>query len=60
VYIIAITLGKWDRWRDDWVIMQAEVHDRLELMTTAAMGRHSGWERVPNLQPSYRPMLKRI
>jgi hypothetical protein len=60
VYIIAITLGKWDRWRDDWVIMQAEVHDRLELMTTAAMGRHSGWERVPNLQSSYRPMLKRI
>jgi hypothetical protein len=49
VYIIAITLGKWDRWRDDWVIMQAKVHDRLELMTTAAMGRHSGWERVPNL-----------
>jgi hypothetical protein len=35
VYITARTPDKWDRWRDDWVIIQIEVHDRLELPTTA-------------------------
>jgi hypothetical protein len=49
LYIATLTLSKWDRWRDDWVIMQAEVHDRLELPTAAPMGRRSGWEKVPNL-----------
>jgi hypothetical protein len=42
VYITALTLGKWDRWMDDWVIMQAEVHDRLELLIAALMGHRSG------------------
>jgi hypothetical protein len=60
VYITALTLGKWDRWRDDWVIMQAEVHDRLVLSTAAPMGRRNGWEKVPNLQSAYLPVLKRI
>jgi hypothetical protein len=31
VYITALSPDKWDHWRDDWVIMEAEVHDRLEL-----------------------------
>jgi hypothetical protein len=26
-HIATLTFGKWDHWRDDWVIMQAEVHD---------------------------------
>jgi hypothetical protein len=42
VYITALTLGKWDRWMDDWVIMQAEVHDRLELPIAVPMGHRSG------------------
>jgi hypothetical protein len=42
VYITALTLGKWDRWRDDWVIMLAEVHDRLVLPTAAPMGHRNG------------------
>jgi hypothetical protein len=42
VYITALTLGKWDRWMDDLVIMQAEVHDRLELPIAAPMGHRNG------------------
>jgi hypothetical protein len=42
VYVTALTLGKWDCWMDDWVIMQAEVHDRLELPIAASMGHRSG------------------
>jgi hypothetical protein len=29
VYITSLTPDMWDSWRDDWVIMQEEVHDRL-------------------------------
>jgi hypothetical protein len=49
VYITALTLGKCDRWRDDWVIMQAEVHDWLELSTIALTGHRNSWEKVPDL-----------
>jgi hypothetical protein len=38
MYIIALTPSKWDRWRDDWVIMQAEVHGHLELPSIALIG----------------------
>jgi hypothetical protein len=60
VYITAITPDKWDRWKDDLVIMQAEVHDRLELLTTALTGHRSSWEKVPDLQSAYLHVLKRI
>jgi hypothetical protein len=51
---------KWDRWRDDWVIMHANAHDRLELLTAALMGSRNGWEKVPDMQQAYSPMVKRI
>jgi hypothetical protein len=43
-----LTLGKWNRWRDDWVIVQADSHDRLELSIDAT-GSCDGWEKVPHL-----------
>jgi hypothetical protein len=43
-----LTLGKWNRWRDDWVIVQADSHDRLELPTDAT-GSCDGWEKVPHM-----------
>jgi hypothetical protein len=49
VYITALTPGEWDHWRDDWVIKWVQVHDRLKMSTTAPMGSHTGWERVPAL-----------
>jgi hypothetical protein len=53
-------LGKWDCWRDDWVIMHTEVHDWLELSTTAPMVHRNSWEKVPDLQSAYLLVLKRI
>jgi hypothetical protein len=40
--------------------MQVEVHDRLELSTAVSMGRHSSWEKVPDLQQEYHPVVRRI
>jgi hypothetical protein len=52
--------GKWDRCKDDWVIMQVDVHDRLELPARAPMSKRGGWEKVPGLQRDYDTMVKRI
>jgi hypothetical protein len=52
--------SKWDHWRDDWVIVQTEVNDRLALPTGNPMGRCSHWEKVLELQRAYDPVLKRI
>jgi hypothetical protein len=30
-YIVPISPGRWERWREDWALVQADVHDRLTL-----------------------------
>jgi hypothetical protein len=40
--------------------VQTKVHDRLALLTDDSMGRRSHRERVPDLQSTYDPVLKRI
>jgi hypothetical protein len=60
VYITALSPGKWDHWREDWVIMQPYAHDRLELPTALPMARRSDWEKVLDLQRAYNPMLQWI
>jgi hypothetical protein len=42
------------------VIVQDDAHDRLELPTAAPMGSRFDWEKVPDLQQTYNPMVKRI
>jgi hypothetical protein len=41
MYIAPLSSGKWDHWRDDWVIVQTEVHDRLALPIDEPTGRRS-------------------
>jgi hypothetical protein len=60
VYITALSPDKWDHWREDWVIMQADAHDRLVLSTMTPMARCFDWEKIPHLQWAYTPMLERI
>jgi hypothetical protein len=60
MYITALSPSKWDRWREDWVIMQADAHNRLVLPTTTLMDRCSDSEKVPDLQRAYNPVLQRI
>jgi hypothetical protein len=52
-YISALSPDKWDRWREDCT-------GRLELPTAALTARRSDWEKDPNLQPPYNPVLERI
>jgi hypothetical protein len=42
------------------VIVQTDVRDRLELPTGELTGKRSYWEKIPDLQNTYDPVLKRI
>jgi hypothetical protein len=59
-YISPFALGKWDRWRHDWVIVRADTHDRRDLPSNAPTNRRTFWEKVPERQSAYDPMLARI
>jgi hypothetical protein len=59
-YIASLTPGKWDWWREDWVIVQPDIHNRLVLSSGVTTGKHSDWERVPTLPRAYESMVKRI
>jgi hypothetical protein len=41
VYIAPLTPGKGDRWREDWLIVKSNTHDRLDLSTDAPMAKCS-------------------
>jgi hypothetical protein len=30
-YIASVSPGRWERWREDWTLVQADAHDRLAL-----------------------------
>jgi hypothetical protein len=49
VYITTVSPGKWDRWREDWVIVRADPHDRLLLPTGAPTGNCDHWEETLRL-----------
>jgi hypothetical protein len=34
-YIAALSPGRWERWREDWVLVQTDAHERLMLPTAA-------------------------
>jgi hypothetical protein len=48
-YIASLTPGRWDHWREDWVLMQTEAHNRLVLPTAAPTTPCVDWEQNPNL-----------
>jgi hypothetical protein len=51
-YIAPISPGRWERWREDWVLVQMNVHDRLALpvgvptLTAPSGGKIPAWSRV--------------
>jgi hypothetical protein len=57
VYISSISPSKWDCWREDWVIIWANVHDYLLLLTECPMAKRSDWEETPKLHEAYGPMI---
>jgi hypothetical protein len=59
-YITPISSGKWDHWREDWVVVWADVHDRLALPTESLMAKCNAWEEAPKLHMAYWPVIRRI
>jgi hypothetical protein len=37
-YIAPISPGRWERWREDWVLMQVDAHDQLVIPAAAPSG----------------------
>jgi hypothetical protein len=31
-YITSVSPGRWERWREDWALVQADIHDRLAFL----------------------------
>jgi hypothetical protein len=59
-YITPISSGKWDRWREDWVVVRADIHDRLVLSTESPTAKKTAWEETSRLHMAFRPVIKRI
>jgi hypothetical protein len=59
-YIAPLSLGKWDCWREDCVIVHDIFHDQLELPTGAPIGKHDLREKDHDMQCTYDLMLKMI
>jgi hypothetical protein len=58
-YLATLSPGRWERWREDWVLVQADAHDRLTLLTAVLMDPRTDWEQDPSLEPDYIPVLGR-
>ena len=59
-YITSVSPGRWERWREDWTLVQADIHDRLALSVDGPTLDRTEWEKDPNLEPGFDPVLDRI
>jgi hypothetical protein len=59
-YITPISPGRWERWREDWALVQADVHDRLALPVGGPTLDRTEWGKDPGLEPGFDPVLDQI
>jgi hypothetical protein len=59
-YIVLVSPGRWERWREDWALVQVNVHDRLALPVDGSTLDHTEWGKDPGLEPGFNPVLDRI
>jgi hypothetical protein len=59
-YIAPISPGRWERWREDWALVQADVHDRLALPVGGPTLDRTEWGKDPGPEPGFDPVLDRI
>jgi hypothetical protein len=59
-YIAPISPGRWERWREDWALVQADVHDRLALPVDGPTLNRTKWGKDPGLEPNFDPVQDRI
>jgi hypothetical protein len=57
-YIAPVSPGRWERWRENWALVQVDVHDRLALPIGGPTLDRTEWGKDPSLaQPGagFRP-----
>jgi hypothetical protein len=59
-YITPVSPGRWERWREDWALVQADVHDRLILPVGGPTLDRTEWGKDPILELGFDPVLDRI
>jgi hypothetical protein len=59
-YIAPVSPDRWERWRGDWALVQADVHDRLALPVSGPTLDHTEWGKDPGLEPGFNPVLDQI
>jgi hypothetical protein len=59
-YIAPISSSKWDRLREDWVVVRADVHDHLVLQTESLTAKKSALEETPRLNVTFKLVIERI
>jgi hypothetical protein len=59
-YIAPVSPGRWERWREDWVLVQADAHDRLVIPAAAPTLDRAEWGKDPGLESGFDPVLDRI
>jgi hypothetical protein len=59
-YIALISPSRWEQWREDWVLVLADVHDRLALPVGSPTLDRTEWGKDPGLESGFDPMLDRI
>jgi hypothetical protein len=59
-YIAPVSPSRWERWREDWTLVQADVNDRLALPVGSLTLDHTEWGKDPGLEPGFDPLLDRI
>jgi hypothetical protein len=59
-YIASVSPGRWERWREDWALVQADAHDRLVIPATAPTLDRVEWGKDPGLESGFDPVLDQI
>jgi hypothetical protein len=56
-YITSGSPGRWEGWREDWALVQADVHDWLALPVGGPTLDRTEWGKDPGLEPGLNPVL---
>jgi hypothetical protein len=59
-YIAPVSPARWERWREDWALVQADAHDHLALPVGAPTLDRTEWVKDPGLELGFNPVLDRI
>jgi hypothetical protein len=59
-YIAPVSPSRWERWRQDWALVQVDVHDWLALLVDSPTLDRTEWGKDPGLEPGFDPVLDRI